>query len=322
MKPIEISFAGYKGPASIHATAARAFGDALQRSLGDRVRFDLEPDIIARGHKSGDLLPMTASGELTCCYIASIRFSKIIPEFQAFELPFLFESREQIYRALDGGLGAVLKQKMQAQTPYRVLAIWDNGVRHITNSIRPIRTPKDCQGLRIRIQLSEFLEKAFRALGFEPCAMDIKEFLDRLAAHEVDAQENPLGVIRDFKFQDHHKYLTLSGHIIGLVLVLCNAEIFDAWPDDVKRAVLQAAEEATRLHRGLARAEDEAVLAELDNGKTEIIHLTAAEHKAFAAATAPLIEAYRQQIGPKIFSRYFPDEEVSSARPGPLSPQD
>jgi TRAP-type C4-dicarboxylate transport system substrate-binding protein len=307
MKPIELSFAGYKGPASIHAEAAHAFGDGLRQRLGDRVRFAFEPDIMARGHKAGDLLPMTESGELTGCYIASIRFSKIIPEFQLFELPFFFDSREDVYRALDGGLGAVLTEKMLARTPYRVLGIWDNGVRHITTDVWPIRTPADCRGLRIRIQLSEFLEDAFRALGFEPCAMDIKEFLDKVASNEVDAQENPLGVIRDFAFHDHHRYITLTGHIIGVVLLICNAKIFDAWPDDVKDAVVQAAEDATRVQRRLAAAEDEAVLAELDTGETEIIRLTAVERRAFAAATAPLIDACRQRIGPDVFDRHFTD---------------
>lgn len=307
MKQIELSFAGYKGPDSIHAAAARAFGDGLHHRLGERVRFDFEPDIMGHGHKAGDLLPMTESGKLTGCYIASIRFSKIIPEFQLFELPFLFGSREQVYRALDGGLGAVLREKMLARTPFRVLGIWDNGVRHITTAVRPIHTPEDCRGLRIRIQLSEFLEKAFRTLGFEPCAMDIKEFLDKVAAHEVDAQENPLGVIRDFRFHEYHRYITLTGHIIGVVLLICNAKIFDAWPDDVQQAVLQAAEDATRVQRQLATAEDEGVLAELESGDTEIIRLTATERRAFAAATAPLIEAYRQQIGPDVFDRYFAD---------------
>jgi C4-dicarboxylate-binding protein DctP len=183
-----------------------------------------------------------------------------------------------------------------------VLGIWDNGVRHITTNLRPIRTPGDCWGLRIRIQLSEFLEDAFRALGFEPCAMDIKEFLDKVASNDVDAQENPLGVIRDFAFHDHHRYNTLTGHIIGVVLLICNAEIFDAWPADVQHAVLQAAEDATRLQRRLATAEDEGVLAELDNGETEIIRLTAAERQAFEATTAPLIEACRERIGPDVFA--------------------
>jgi C4-dicarboxylate-binding protein DctP len=149
--------------------------------------------------------------------------------------------------------------------------------------------------------LSESLEKAFRTLGFDPCAMDIKEFLDKVASNEVDAQENPLAVIRDFRFHDHHKYITLTGHIIGIVLVLCNAKIFDAWPDDVQDAVVLAGEEATRLQRELAAAEDEAVLAELAAGKTEIIRLTAGERKAFAAAAAPLIDAYREQMGPDVF---------------------
>lgn len=301
MEPITIRFGGYKGPNSIHADAARAFGASLEQSLGSSVRFDFVPSVLDLGHKAGDLIPMTESGELTCCYIASIRFSDIIPEFQLFELPFLFQDRQQIYRALDGGFGEVLKKKMHAQTPYRVLGIWDNGVRHVTTNLHPIRTPEDCKGLRIRIQLSEFLENAFRALGFEPCAMDIKEFLERVASNDVDAQENPLGVIRDFEFHNYHKYITLTGHIIGVVLVLCNAKMFDSWPDDVKDAVLQAGDDATRVQRELATAEDETVMAELDNGKTEFIHLTADERKVFADMTAPLIDAYRKKIGSDVF---------------------
>ena len=79
MPSIDISFGGYQGPGSIHTAAARAFGETLEKSLGDRVRFELEPDVLAAGHKSGDLLPMTAKGDFTLCYISTIRFSQTIP---------------------------------------------------------------------------------------------------------------------------------------------------------------------------------------------------------------------------------------------------
>lgn len=301
MKPITIRFGGYKGPNSIHAEAARTFGNALEQSLGDKVRFEFVPSVLDLGHKSGDLLPMTESGELTCCYMATIRFSDIIPELQLFELPFLIQDRAKLYQALDGDFGNVIKEKMQAQTPFRVLGLWDNGFRHMTNKLHPIRTPADCKGLRIRIQLSEFLENAFRALGFEPCSMDIKDFLDQVETDQVNAQENPLAVIRDFDLQKYHQHLTLSGHICGVVQMLCNGAMYESWPEEVQRAVDAAADEATRVQRELAMAEDDDVLAELEAGDTKIIRLSDDERNAFIDAVSPLLNEYRQKFGRQVF---------------------
>ncbi len=301
MEPITIRFGGYKGQNSIHTEAARTFGAALKQSLGDRIRFELIPSVLDLGHQSGDLLPMMERGELTCCYIGTIRFSDIIPEFQLFELPFFIQDRAKLYRALDGDFGNTVKEKMHAQTPFRVLGLWDNGIRHLTNKVRPIRTPEDCQGLRIRLQLSEFLENAFCALGFEPCSMDIKEFLDTVATGDVDAQENPLAVIRDFGLQQHHPYLTLSGHICGVIQHLCNADIYNSWPADVQRAVDEAARKATRVQRALALAEDDQVLAELEAGDAEIVRLTDEERAAFIEKVSPLFDAYKKKFGLPIF---------------------
>ena len=89
------------------------------------------------------------------------------------------QDRAKIYRALDGELGDFFKQKIHAETPYRVLGFWDNGFRHVTNRVRAIHTPHDCKGIRIRTQMSDFIGTVFRTIGFEPVAMDIKFFLEK-----------------------------------------------------------------------------------------------------------------------------------------------
>lgn len=300
MAAIRIRFAGYQGKGSIHTHAARAFGAALRRRMGDRVAFELEDNILAHGHKSGDLLPMVARGDQTMCYISTIRFSAELPDFKTFELPFVIRDRVRVFQALDGAPGHALTEQLHAATPYRLLGFWDNGFRHITNRLRPIRTPADCRGMRIRTQMSEFIGETFRMIGFEPVALDIKSFLDSLESAEpgsVDAQENPLTTILNFDIPKVHPHLTLTGHFFGVTLFLCNAALFDSWSRDLRDAVRLAAAEATEVQRALAVAQDEEGLGKLAHAGVGIVHLDDTERAAFAKSVAPLVEGHVAEFG-------------------------
>ncbi len=308
MTALSLSFAGYQGPDSIHTKAAQVFGEGLKSRLSSPVTFALEPDVLSKGYKSGDLLGLVERNEFTMCYISTIRFSRIVPALKIFELPFLIQDRQKMYAALDGALGDHLKDLMHAATPYRVLGFWDNGFRHVSNRVRPVRTPQDCKGLRLRIQMSDFLIEAFKPFGFDPVTMDIKDFIEQIddvSDKAVDAQENPLTNIANFNIHEHHKYITLTGHILGVALMLCNKEVYDSWPADVRAAAQSAAREASDVQRKLAIAEDEAVLAkfkkEKTTDKTEVIHLTPPERKAFEEAAAPLVDQCRDLIGVNLF---------------------
>lgn len=300
MAPIRIRFAGYQGKGSIHTRAAQAFGAALQRRMGNRIAFELEDNILAHGHKSGDLLPMVARGDETMCYISTIRFSTEVPDFKTFELPFVIRDRARVFQALDGAPGRALTEQLHAATPYRVLGFWDNGFRHITNRLRPIRTPSDCRGMRIRTQMSDFIGETFRRIGFEPVALDIKTFLDGLDSAEpgsVDAQENPLTTILNFDLPKAHPHLTLTGHFFGVTLFLCNAAIFDTWSPDLREAVRLAAAEATEMQRALAIAQDEEGFDKLTRAGVGIVQLSDTERAAFADSVAPLVERHVAEFG-------------------------
>ena len=155
MTPITLKFGGYQPPASIHNQAARRFGELLADTLGERIAFELIGSVLDVGRLSGDLPTMVENGELSFCYMSTVRFTSWVPELALLELPFLVRDRAAVWRALDGELGALLIRRMHERTPFRVLGLWDNGFRHLTNRVRPIRTPADCRGLRIRTQMSE-----------------------------------------------------------------------------------------------------------------------------------------------------------------------
>src|SRR5262245_41930198 len=301
MQSIPMKFGGYQPPASIHNQAARRFGERLEQKLGDRIAFELIGSVLDLGRLSGDLPLMVERGELSFCYMSTVRFVEWVPEMQLLELPFLIRERGPIWAALDGELGARFTQRLHATSSFRVLGLWDNGFRHLTNRLRPIHWPEDCRGLRIRTQMSALHGEVFRALGFVPIAADIKQFVEEIAGDRFDAHDNPLTNIVTFGVHRHHRYITLSRHFFGASVLICNASHYQRWPPAVRAAVDEAAAAATALQRRLADSEAQDALAKLDPRQNEVIRLTPAEHARFVAAVQPVLARYRPQLDPKLF---------------------
>ena len=302
MPPVVIRFGGYQQPASIHNRAAARFGELLAQSLGDALRFELVGNVLELGRKSGDLLPMVELGELACCYLSTVRFTAAAPELKILELPFVVKDRAAAMRVLDGEFGEHAKRRIGAGTRVRALGFWDNGIRHLTNRVRPIRTPADCRGIRIRTQMSALHGETFRALGFEPIAADVKEFVEEIATDRFQAQDNPLTNIYNFGVHHHHRYITLSGHFFGTSAFVCNDALYKSWPEQVRRAVDAAAREATAYQHQLAAAEDDEILARLDPRENEVIHLSDAERARFIDAVRPVLDRHRAEFDARLFA--------------------
>jgi len=302
MSQLVLKFGGYQEPASIHNQAAGRFGELLKKSLGDRIRFELIGSILKIGRGSGELVPMVESGELTFCYMSTVRFSKAAPELQLLELPFVVKDRATVFKALDGELGETARRKIDSGTKCRLLGYWDNGFRYLSNRVHPIRKPEDCRGIRIRTQMSDLHGEVFRALGFEPIKSDIKEFVEQVGGDRFQAQDNPLTNIYNFGVHNHHRYITLTAHFWGSSAFVCNAAQYLGWPKDVQDAVTAAAKEATACQRQLAAVEDAEIMKKLDPAKNEVIDLTDAERGAFRKAVQPVLDKYRERLGPKLFA--------------------
>jgi TRAP-type C4-dicarboxylate transport system substrate-binding protein len=297
-----IKFGGYQEPASIHNRAAARFGELLAERLGDDVDFELIGSILKLGRPSGDLVPMVERGELSFCYMSTVRFSRAAPELSLLELPFVVEDRAAAFRALDGEYGDIARERIHDGTACRLLSYWDNGFRHLSTRVRPIRSPEDCRGIRIRTQMSELHGEVFRALGFEPIASDVKDFIDQIGGERFQAQDNPLTNIYNFGVHQHHRYITLSGHFWGGSALVCNAAHYANWPAEVRAAVDAAAWEATAYQRELAAAEDTLIMARLDPAQNDVIRLTASERAAFVSAVQPVVDAYRRRLGAELFA--------------------
>lgn len=288
--PITLRFAGYQPAASIHTKAAALLGETLSRSVGDDFTFEQTVSILDLGHPAGDLAPLVADGTYDMCYLSTIRFVRDVPALSLFDAPFLINDRARVWAALDGAFGETIRTGFAENTPWRVLGFWDNGFRQISNRVRPLRSPADCAGLSIRTQMNDDIVETFRRIGFTPRPTDISEAIVALTAGRIDAQENPLTSINAFGIQKLHKHITLTGHVFGVALLLCNAERYAAWPPEFRARLHEAADAATARQRAMAVEQDATLRGEFEAQGVAFVDLSDAGRAAFAAAAAPVTE--------------------------------
>jgi TRAP-type C4-dicarboxylate transport system substrate-binding protein len=290
-----LRIAGYQDARSVHTRTMRVLEAALQQSLGGAVAVEFEENIAASGRKAADLLDLVEAGELDLCYFSSSYLTSRVPALGVFDIPFELTDRARTRALLQGALGARLADEVARRTGYRVLGFWDNGLRNISNRLRPLRAPQDCAGIRIRTLPSEGYHAAFRALGMEPVTIDIRDLVEAIASQKVDAQENPLTNVRQFGLEKHHSHVTMTGHFHGIALLLCNARRWADCADDVRQALADAAAEATQAQWDFAARDERESRAALEAGGIQIIDLDDAGRAAFRDAVRPLVE--RQYAG-------------------------
>jgi C4-dicarboxylate-binding protein DctP len=203
---------------------------------------------------------------------------------------------------MDGALGSYLAQKTEERVGYRILGWFENGFRHISNRLRPIHLPADMKGMKIRVLPSEIHRRTFELIGAEPMRMDLTEAIAMVKAGTLDAQENPLANTVTYGVHKFHKYHTLTNHFYISRPIFLHRASFEAWPDDLKRAMQKAVTEAVAFQRKLAVEEDAQSRKAIAAEGCEINALTPEEHAAFVAAVAPLTNDARKMYGAEMFA--------------------
>lgn len=302
-----LRFAGYQGDRSVHTRAGRVFCDFIKHEAGDSVDIQFEENIVASGAKAADLLQKTESGELDGCYFSSSYLADRVPELGLFDQHFVVPDRQHAYAVLDGALGERLKQEVEYKTGFKVLGYWDNGVRNISTGAKPLRTPTDCIDLKIRTLANDNHQRVFRALGFHPMKIDVRDLPEAVISGSVDAQENPLTNIYNFDLHKTHRYITLTRHLLGVALLLFNKDKVDSWPESFKEIVSNAALEATRQQRRFAEEDDQICSDALQADGCELIELSDAERMAFREATTSEVDLTRAQFSDEFITLFESD---------------
>ncbi|MEI7611362.1 MAG: TRAP transporter substrate-binding protein [Betaproteobacteria bacterium] len=220
--------------------------------------------------------------------------SAIVPEFNAFGMPFLFADSAAAWRVLDGPAGQQLA-KISAAKGLIVLGLWDNGVRHFSNNVRPLLKPADFVGLKIRTPPDPVTMDIVEALGAKTQQINFSDLYNALRLGVVDGQENPLINVKEAKLYEFQKFFSLTGHKYEITPFLMGQRSWDTLSLADREIVLQAAKEATQIQRALTQKADlEAYNTMLARG----VRIDKVDSKPFVAATAKIYDKwYASPIG-------------------------
>ena len=293
-----IVMGGYGPPTTTHSRALKLIGDRLVEAFGDEVDVRYVWNVMDFGYKAEEVLWMSERGVLTLAYQSTSYLTARVPELEFADLPFLFASVDEARTAMDRELGAYLSGKIEERIPaYRMLGYFENGYRHLSNRVRPIHSPADLRGLRIRSLPSRMHSRTYELMGATPLIMDLKPALAAIKSGAIDAQENPLANTVDYGVHLAHRYHTLTGHSYLSRGLYCNRAAFDSWPSALQSAMQSAATAAIAVQRELATQEEALARQTVESAGCEVVDLTPGERSAFVRAVEPLQAEARRRFG-------------------------
>lgn len=283
---------------SLQGRSAAKFAADLQAKLGDAHTVEFYAD--GQLGDEGELLQKLRLGTVQFTLVSSI-MTNVAPEFALFDMPFLVQDREHL-KAIDAEIVQTELAPKAEAGGLKLLSTWENGFRHITNNVRPINTPADLEGLKIRTPSSEWRVAMFKEWGANPTPMSFSEVFVALQTGTMDGQENPLTNITGANFQEVQKYLSMTGHVYSPSYLTTGLETWNALPADVSAAVIEVAASV----QSWSLDEGEKADTELaDKVAAAGVEINVADKAAFIAASEPVYEAFAAQVegGAELVSR-------------------
>ena len=293
--PIRIIMGGYGPSTTGFSLALKRIGDRLEAKFGDAVEVKYVYNIIDLGYRGDDILWLVEDGILSLGYQSSSYLTERVPDLSVADLPFLFADNGSARAAMDGELGRTLTGKIEAGMNYRILGYFENGLRHVSNRLRPIHTPADMAGLNIRVLPSEIMKRTFELLGAAPKIMDLSEAITAIQEGTIDAQENPFANTVTYGIDKYHRYHTATAHAYLSRPIFLHRPTFDSWPRELQEEMRAAVKDAVTFQRDLHVKEEDEAAEQIRAGGGEIIDLTAAQHKAFVDAVQPVYAEARER---------------------------
>ena len=294
-QPIRIIMGGYGPPNTSFSVALKQIGDRLEAKFPDQVEVRYVYNIMDLGYLGSDILWLVENGVLTLGYQSSSYMTNRVPELGLADLPFLFTDTESARTAMDGRFGELMAEAIEANMNYRILGYFENGLRHISNRVRPIRSPADLQGISIRVLPSEVMRWTFELFGADPEIMDLTAVITRITGGTIDAQENPLANTVTYGVHNFHRYHSITNHLYLSRPIFLHRQSFDSWPKPIQDEMRAAIIDSIAVQRVTKTQEElDAAAAILDAGG-EIIELTPEQLQPFKDAVAPIYEDARSR---------------------------
>ena len=304
-QPIIIKFSHVVAEDTPKGKGALKFKELAEARTKGRVKVEVYPN--SQLFKDGEEMQMLQLGNVQMLAPSVSKFGPLgVREFEVFDLPYIFDDYKDLHNVTQGRIGQQLFKKLDSKGIIG-LAYWDNGFKQMSAN-KPLRTPADFRGLKMRIQSSKVLDGQMRALGATPQIMAFSEVYQALQTGVVDGTENPPSNLYTQKMHEVQKYLTLSDHGVVEYAVIVNKKFWEGLPADIRTTLEGAMKEATAFTNDIAKQQNDEALEKVKaSGKTQIITLTPEEKKAWKKAVLKVHRDNEATIGKDLIQEIYKD---------------
>ncbi|MDD5297919.1 MAG: TRAP transporter substrate-binding protein [Rhodocyclaceae bacterium] len=301
--PIVIKFSHVVAKDTPKGNAAEFFAKRAGELTQGKVKVEVYPN--SQLYKDKEEMEALQLGAVQMLAPSLAKFGPLgAKEFEVFDLPYIFDNYEELHKVTQGPVGKQLLAKLDPKG-IKGLAYWDNGFKSFSAN-KPIKTPANLKGMKMRIQSSKVLEEEMRALGAMPQVLAFSEVYQALQTGVVDGTENPISNLYTQKMHEVQKHLTLTEHGYLGYAVIVNKKFWEGLPADVRTQLEKAMAEATVYANKIAKEQND---HDLDlvrkSGKTEIYTPTKEERLAFKKALVPVHQKMESRIGADLIKAVY-----------------
>jgi C4-dicarboxylate-binding protein DctP len=302
-EPIVIKFSHVVAMDTPKGKAAEFFKKLAEERTQGRVKVEIYPNSAL--YKDREEMEALSLGAVQMLAPSLAKFGPLgVKEFEVFDVPYILEDYDALHKVTTGPAGAKLLALLE---PKGIIGLgyWDNGFK-IMSANKPIKSPEDMRGMKVRIQSSKVLDAQMRALKAIPQVMAFSEVYHALQTGVVDGTENPPSNMYTQKMHEVQKHATMTNHGYLGYAVIVNKKFWDGLPADVRQTLEQAIKESTVYNNEIAKKDnDDAVAAMKAAGRTEFYTPTEAERKAWLEALKPVHKEVESRIGKETLQDFY-----------------
>ncbi|MDH3638184.1 MAG: TRAP transporter substrate-binding protein [Gammaproteobacteria bacterium] len=286
---MELKFGHVGAPGSLFELSVNEFAKRANEKLGGKAK------VVVFGSsqlgKDKELLQKLKLGTVDFALPSTV-MSTVAGEFGLFEMPYLVKDRKHMAKIESEIFWSKHAPAVESKG-YKIIGVWENGFRHITNNKRPVNVPADLKGLKLRTPKGTWRVKMFQTYGANPTPMSFSEVFTALQTSTIDGQENPYAQIYSGKFHEVQKYLSITGHVYTPAYVTVGLKKWNSLPEDVRQVLEQVAKETQGfVYENAARLEVEL----LDKIKSAGVQVNEADKDAFIDASGSIYDEFSASV--------------------------
>lgn len=278
-----------------YQVGAELFKKEVEANTNGRVKVKIFPN--AQLGDEGTMLNGLKVGSVDVLFTSTQPISQSVQEVELFALPFIFRDVDTALKVANGSVGKGLAEKIEPAVGGKILGWGTLGERDMWNSKRPIHSPADVRGLKMRIQSSKIQEATYKAFGGLPTPVPFTDLFTSLQTHVVDGADPGPVDIEALKFYQVAKYLTLTRHFLEMVPLIISQKTFDKLSQSDKVAVTKAGKDAVDAEIQALKSAQDTSLATIKSKGMQVVDLTDAERQAFIDKANPVYDQFASQIG-------------------------